>query len=127
MGTATISSFSPLTGEQKQLLHVLAVLKGLENKSSVLIDVPFNSSKTARRISATSCWKLKPKRALRVDEILHLNAHRKFEGSIGTSNVSFVAIFSATDFSNGENCGDSAEEVLQSKRITLSACRMVLT
>ena len=37
-----------------------------------------------------------------------------------------IAIFIAIDFSNGDNCADPAEEVLKSKGITLSACRMVL-
>ena len=70
MGTDTMSSFSSLTAEQKQLLHVIVVLKVLESKPSALIDVPFNSLKTSCRISATSCWELKSKGALRVDEIL---------------------------------------------------------
>ena len=64
MGIDTISSFSSLTAEQKQLLHVIVVLKVLESKSSVLIDAPFNSSKTTCIISATSYWKLKLKGAL---------------------------------------------------------------
>ena len=127
METDTMSSFSPLTEEQKQLLHVIVVLKVLESKSSVLTDVPFNSSKTAFSISTTSCWELKSKGALRVDEILHLSAHRKFEESIGTANFFLIAIFSVTDYSNSDNCADSAEEVLKSNGITLRACRMVLT
>ena len=45
MGTDTMSGFSSLTAEQKQLLHVIAVIKVLESESSVLNDVPFNSSK----------------------------------------------------------------------------------
>ena len=126
MGTDTMSSFSSLTAEQKQLLHVIVVLKVLESKSSALIDVPFNSSKTTSKISATSCWELKSKGALRVEEILCLSAHRKLEGSIGTVDLSLIAMFSAIDFSNGDNCVDSAEEVLQSKGITLSAWRIVL-
>ena len=121
-----MSSFSFLTAEQKQLLHVILVLKVLQSKSSALIDVPFNSSKTTCRISATSCWELKSKGALRVEEILCLSAYRKLEWSVGTVDLSFIAKFSATDFSNGDNCADSAEEVLQSKGITLSAWRMVL-
>ena len=40
MGADTISSFSSLTAEQKQLLHVIVVFKVLESKSSALIDVP---------------------------------------------------------------------------------------
>ena len=87
MGTDTISGFSSLTAEQKQLLHVIVVLKVLQSKSSVLVDVAFNSSKTACRISATSCWDLKSKGAPREDEILHLSAHRKFEGLIGTADI----------------------------------------
>ena len=82
IGTDTKSSFSSLTAEQKQVLHAIVVLKLLESKSSVLIDVPLNPSKTNFTISATSCWELKSKEALRVDEILHLSAHRKFEASI---------------------------------------------
>ena len=98
----------------------------LESKSSVLIDVPFNSSKTAYKSSAASCWELKSKGALQVDEILSLSAQRKFEGPIDTADFSFIAIFSAIDFSNGDNCEDSTEEVLQSKGITLSACKRVI-
>ena len=79
MGTDTVSSFSSLTAEQNQLLHVIVVLKVLEIKSSVLIDVPFNSSKTNCRFSATSCWDLKWKGALQIDEILHLRTYRTFE------------------------------------------------
>ena len=109
-----------------ELLHVIVVLKVLESKSSALIDVPFNSSKTTSKISATSCWELKSKGALQVEEILHLSAHRKLEGSIGTVDLSLIAMFSAIDFSNGDNCVDSAEEVLQSKGVTFSAWRMVL-
>ena len=56
-----------------------------------------------------------------------MSAHRKFEGLIGTADFSLIALYSAIDFNNGDNCGDSAEEVLQSIGITLSACRMVLT
>ena len=110
--------------EQRQLLHIIVVLKVLENKSSALIDVLFNSSKTTCRISATSCWELKSKGALRVEEILRLGANRKFEGSIGTGDFSLIAIFNVIDFSNGDNCADSTEEVLQSKGIALSAWRM---
>ena len=86
MGTDTMLSFSSLTAEQKQLLHVIVVLKMLEGKSPVLIDVSFNLSRTTCRISATYCWKLQSTGALRVDEILHLKAHRKFEESIGTTD-----------------------------------------
>ena len=60
-------SFSFLTAEQNQLLHVTVVLKVLDSKSPVLIDVPFNSSKTTCRISATPCWELKSKGPLQVD------------------------------------------------------------
>ena len=95
-------------------------------KSSFLFDVPFTSSKTTCRISATSCWELKSKGVLRVDKMLHLRANRKLEGSIGTADFSLIFIFSAIDFSNGDNCADSAEQVLQSKVITHSACRMIL-
>ena len=59
-------------------------------------------------------------------KILHLSAHRKFEGSIGTADFSLLAIFSTIDSSNGDNCADSTVEVLQSKGITFSAQRMVL-
>ena len=104
MGTDTMSSFSSLTVEQKQLLHVIVVLKALESKSSALIDVPFISSITTCRISATSSLKLKSKGALQVEEILRVSAHRKFEGSIGTVDFSLIATFSAIDdFSNGGN------------------------
>ena len=105
MGTNTMSSFFCLTAEQKQLFHfhVIVVLTVLESRSAVLTDVPFNSSKTKSRISATSCWELKSKGALRVDEILHLSAHRKFDGSI--------AIFSAVDFRNGDSCADIKYQV----------------
>ena len=120
MGIDTMPSFSSLPAEQKQLLHVIVVLRVLESDSSVFIDVPFNSLKTTCRISATSCWELKLKGALRVDEILRLSAHKKFEGSIGTTDFSLIAIFSATDFSSEGNC---AEEVLKSKGITPSAFR----
>ena len=86
MGTDTMFSFSSLTAAQKQLLHVIVVPKVLERKSQVLIDVSFNLSKTMCRISATSCCRLQSTVALGVDEILHLNAHRKIEGSIGTTD-----------------------------------------
>ena len=86
MGTDTMLIFSSLTAEQKQLLHVIVVLKVLEGKSPVLIDVSFNLSRTTCRISATYCWKLQSTGALRVDEILHLKAHRKFEESVGTTD-----------------------------------------
>ena len=79
MGIDTMSCFSSLTAEQKQQLHTKIVLKVLESKSSVVIDVPFSSSKTTCRISATSCWESKSKGALWRDEILCLKAHRKFE------------------------------------------------
>ena len=65
-----MSSFFSVTAEQKQLLHRIVVLKVLESKSSVLIDVPFNSSNTTCRISGTSCWELKSKGAMQVEEIL---------------------------------------------------------
>ena len=55
-----------------------------------------------------------------------LSAHRKFEESIGTADFSLIVLFSAIDFSNGDNCADSAEEVLQRIGITLSPCKMVL-
>ena len=120
-----MSSVSSLTTEQEQLLHVIVVLKVLESKLSPLIDVPFNSSKTTCRISGTSCWELKSKGALQVEEILRLSACRKLEGSIGTDDLSLIAIFSAIDLSNGDNCVDSTEDVLQSKGITLSSWWMV--
>ena len=107
-------------------MHVIVVLKVLEIKSSVLFDVPFNSSKTNCRISTTSCQDLKWKGALQIDEILRLSAYRKFEGSNDLVYFSLITISSPIDFSNGNSCGDSAEKVLQSKGITLSACRVVL-
>ena len=126
MGTDTMSSFSSLTAEQKQLLHVIVVLKVLESKSPVLNNAPFNSSKTTCKNSATSCWELKSNRALQLDGILGLSAHREFDGSIGTADFSLITIFSTIDFSNRNSSADSAEEALQSKGITLSACRIVL-
>ena len=51
MGTDTTSCFSFLTVEY----NVIVVLKMLQSKPSVLIDVPFSSSRTTCRISATSC------------------------------------------------------------------------
>ena len=125
-GTDTMSRFSFLSAEQKLLLHVIVVLKVLGSKSSVLIDAPFNSSKTTCRISPTSCWELKSIGALRVDEILQLSAPRKFAGSIVTADFYLIAILSEIDFSNGNSCEDSTE-VLQIKGITLTVCRMVFT
>ena len=52
-----------------------------------------------------------------------LSANRKLEGSVGTADFSLIAIISAIDFSIGDNCADSAEEVLQSRGIEV---RMVL-
>ena len=63
MGIDTMSCFSSLTPEQKQLLHAIVVLKVLESKSSVVV-VFFSSSKTTYRTSETSCWESKSKRAL---------------------------------------------------------------
>ena len=63
------------------------------------------------------------KGAMRVKEILRLSDHRKLEGPIGTVDLSLIAMFSVIDFSNGDDCADSAEEVLQSKGIALSACQ----
>ena len=37
--------------------------------------------------------------------------------SIGTVDLSLIAMFSVTDFSNGDNCADSAEEVLQRQEV----------
>ena len=44
---------------------------------------------------------------------------KKYERLIGIAYFSLIAIFSAIDFSSGDNCADSAEEVLQSNGITL--------
>ena len=121
-----MSRFSFLSAEQKLLLHIIVVLKVLESKSSIVIDVPINSSKTTSRISPTSCWELKSNGALRVDEILYLSAHRKFERSIVTAEFYLIAIFSEIDFSNGNNYEYSID-VLEIKGITLSVCRMVFT
>ena len=65
-------------------------------------------------MSVASSRELKSKRALRVDEIFHLSAPRKFGGSIGTADFCFITIFSAIDFSNGYNCSNFIEEALQS-------------
>ena len=113
MRTDAMSSFYFLTAEQKQLPHVIVVLKVLESKSSVLINVSFNLSKTTCRISAASCREFKSKGTLQMEEMLHLSAHRKLEGSIFTTYVFLIAIFNEIDFNNGDNCADSAKEVLQ--------------
>ena len=63
---------------------------------------------------------------MRVEKILHLSAHRKLEGSIGTVDLSLIAMFTVIDFSNGDNCVDSVEEVLHREGLTLSAWKMVL-
>ena len=84
----------------------------LECKSPVVIDVSFNSSKTTCRICATSCWELKSKGALRVDEILHLIAYRKLKDQQTQLIFFLIPIFNAVDFSNGDSCADSTEAVL---------------
>ena len=104
----------------------MVVLKVSESKQSVLNDILLNSSKITCRISETSCWELKLKGALWVDEISHLSAQREFEGSMCTADFSLIAIFGVTDFSNVDNCANSTEEVLQSNCINLNACKMVL-
>ena len=48
-----------------------------------------------------------------MEEMLHFSAHRKFEGSIFTTYFFLIAIFNEIDFNNGDNCADSAKEVLQ--------------
>lgn len=121
-----MSRLSFLSVKQKVLLHIIVVLKVLVSKSLIVIDVSINSSKITCRISPTSCWELKSNGALRADEILYLSAHRKFEGSIVTTDFYLIAIFSEIDFSNGNNC-EYSTDVLEIKGITLSVCRMVFT
>ena len=89
----------------------IIVAKVLESKSSVLFDVPINSSKVICRISTKTCWELESKLELQVDKILDLVAQAKFRGSMGTANFSLIATFSAIDFTNDGNCANSAEEV----------------
>ena len=89
----------------------IIVVKVLESKSSVLFDVPINSSKVICRISTKTCWELESKLELQVDKILDLVAQAKFRGSMGTANFSLIATFSAIYFTNDGNCANSAEEV----------------
>ena len=110
-----MSSFSSLTAEQKQLLHVIVVLKVLKSKSPVLNDAPFNSSKTTCKNSATFCWEIKSNRALQLHGMLGLSAHRKFEESIGTADFSLITVFSTVDVSNRNSSADSAEEASKVK------------
>ena len=95
--------------DRKKYIYIYILL---ECKSPVVIDVFFNSSKTTCRISATSCWELKSKGALRVDEILHLIAYKKLKDQQTQLIFFLIPIFNAVDFSNGDSCADSTEAVL---------------
>ena len=64
------------------MLQVIVVRKVIGKKFSTKDESPFNSSSTTPSISGTSCWLLKLKGSLRIDDILHCRALKKFEGSI---------------------------------------------
>ena len=67
--------------EQKHVLQVIVVRKVIGRTFSTKDESPFNSSSTTPSISGTSCWLLKLKGSLRIDDILHCRALKKFVGS----------------------------------------------
>ena len=71
------------TEEDRQLLQDIVVLRVLEIKLLAANDTPLSSSITTCRISATSCWELKLKRATLVLDKLRFKARKKLDGSIG--------------------------------------------
>ena len=89
----------------------IIVVKVLESKSSVLFDVPINSSKVICRISTKTCWELESKLELQVDKSLDLIGQAKRRGSMDTANFSLTATLKAIDFTNDGNCANSVEEV----------------
>lgn len=92
------------------MLHIIVVTV-LASTSSVLFDVPINSSKVICRISTKTCWELESKLELQVDKSLDLIGQAKCRGSMGTANFSLTATLKAIDFTNDGNCANSVEEV----------------
>lgn len=92
------------------MLHIIVVTV-LASTSSVLFDVPINSSKVICRISTKTCWELESKLELQVDKSLDLIGQAKRRGSMDTANFSLTATLKAIDFTNDGNCANSVEEV----------------
>ena len=92
------------------MLHIIVVTV-LASTSSVLFDVPINSSKVICRISTKTCWELESKLELQVDKSLDLIGQAKRRVSMGTANFSLTATLKAIDFTNDGNCANSVEEV----------------
>ena len=65
-----ISDLSSLTEEQKHVLQVIVVRKVIGRTFSTKDESPFNSSSTTPSISGISCWLLKLKGSLQIDDIL---------------------------------------------------------
>ena len=81
VGKIRISDLSSLIEEQKHVLQVTVVRKVIGRTFSTKDESPFNSSSTTPSISGTSCWLLKLKGSLRIDDILHCRALKQFVGS----------------------------------------------
>ena len=125
-GRETISCFSSLREVQKHLLQVIVILKVLEMRSFAATDVPFNSLKTCCKTSAASYCKLKSKGTSWALDIVLLSAHKKFDGSIGLTDLSFNAMLSDIAFESGDKILHSAGVVFQRGGKTLKACKMAL-
>ena len=104
------------------MLQDTVILSVLEIKLLAAIDTPFSSSKTSCSISATSCWELKSKGVTLVLDKLRLEAHKKFDGSIGLVEFFLTAILRLIACSMGDKWFDSEETLFQNVGMTLKIC-----
>ena len=94
--------------EQKHVLQVIVVRKVIGRTFSTKDESPFNSSSTTPSISGTSCWLLKLKGSLRIDDILHCRALKKFVGSTaGRDERLNKDILRTMDLTSGDREEDS--------------------
>ena len=90
------------------MLQVIVIRKVIGKTFSTKDESPFNSSSTTPSISGTSCWLLKLKGSLRIDDILHCRALKKFEGSIAARDERLNKdLFRTMDLTSGDREEDS--------------------
>ena len=122
----SISRFSSVSEEHRQVLQDSVVLIVLEIKLLAANDTPLSSSKTTCSISATSCWELKSKGITLVLDKVHFKAHKKLDGSTGFLEFFFMVMLRLMACNIGDKVLDSEGTLFQRVGITLKICKMEL-
>ena len=89
-------------------------------------DTPFSSSKTTYRISATSCWVLKPNGTPPIMDSFCFKTHKKLDGSTGLAEFLFTAMLRLIACNICDKVFDSEGILFKKVGITPKICKMEL-